>query len=103
METGYVYLWQYRVRSESIAEFERIYGPHGDWVQLFQKYAGYIRTELYRDLQTPGRYLTVDYWQSAEAYRAFRQASTLEFDALDRACEKLTTQEVFLGEFSFIG
>ncbi|MDE3024510.1 MAG: antibiotic biosynthesis monooxygenase [Acidobacteriota bacterium] len=51
--------------------FERAYGPNGDWARFFRSGRGYIGTELLRDVETPGRYLVVDRWESAEAYNAF--------------------------------
>jgi heme-degrading monooxygenase HmoA len=52
-------------------EFERVYGPNGDWSQFFAGARGYIGTELLRDVETPSRYLVIDRWESAEAYNAF--------------------------------
>jgi heme-degrading monooxygenase HmoA len=62
-------VFSYDVREA--AEFERVYGPNGDWSQFFASAHGYIGTELLRDVETPGRYLVVDRWESAEAYNAF--------------------------------
>ncbi|HET7567937.1 MAG TPA: antibiotic biosynthesis monooxygenase [Gaiellaceae bacterium] len=52
-------------------EFERVYGPEGEWAQFFRQGRGYVGTELLRDLEQPGRYLVVDRWESAEAYNEF--------------------------------
>ena len=62
-------VFSYEVRDPE--EFERAYGPSGEWSQFFQGASGYIGTELLRDVELPGRYLVVDRWQSAEAYNAF--------------------------------
>jgi heme-degrading monooxygenase HmoA len=51
--------------------FERAYGADGEWAQFFRQGAGYIGTELLRDVETSGRYLVIDRWESAEAYNAF--------------------------------
>jgi heme-degrading monooxygenase HmoA len=52
-------------------EFEREYGPEGTWAAFFRSGAGYIGTELLRDLEIPHRYLVVDRWESGEAYNEF--------------------------------
>jgi len=52
-------------------EFERAYGPSGEWAEFFRTGRGYIGTELLRDVEIPGRYLVVDRWESAEAYNDF--------------------------------
>jgi heme-degrading monooxygenase HmoA len=62
-------VFSYEVRDPS--EFEHVYGPDGAWAGFFRQGAGYVGTELLRDLETPGRYLVVDRWDSAEAYNAF--------------------------------
>jgi heme-degrading monooxygenase HmoA len=62
-------VFSYEVRDT--AGFERVYGPDGDWAGFFRQGTGYLGTELLRDLETPGRYLVVDRWDSAETYNAF--------------------------------
>ena len=62
-------VFSYEVREP--AEFERAYGPEGEWAQFFRTGRGYIGTELLRDVELPGRYLVVDRWETAAAYNAF--------------------------------
>ena len=62
-------VFSYEVRKT--AEFERVYGPEGEWAQFFRQGRGYVGTELLRDVEAPGRYLVVDRWESADAYNAF--------------------------------
>jgi heme-degrading monooxygenase HmoA len=62
-------VFSYEVRDRD--EFERVYGPDGEWSQFFAGARGYIGTELLRDVETPGRYLVIDRWESADAYNAF--------------------------------
>ena len=83
----------YDVKPESIAVFERIYGAHGDWVQLFRSARGYLGTELFRSVATPGRYVTVDDWESLAAYDMFRARSKAAYTELDARCDDLTQTE----------
>jgi heme-degrading monooxygenase HmoA len=62
-------VFSYEVRD--VSEFERVYGPDGAWAEFFRDGAGYVGTELLRDLEAPGRYLVVDRWTSTDAYNAF--------------------------------
>jgi heme-degrading monooxygenase HmoA len=62
-------IFSYEVRDP--AGFERVYGPDGEWAEFFRRGRGYIGTELLRDVETAGRYLVIDRWESAEAYNAF--------------------------------
>jgi heme-degrading monooxygenase HmoA len=62
-------VFSYEVRDAQA--FEHAYGADGEWAQFFRQGRGYIGTELLRDVETPGRYIVVDRWESAEAYNAF--------------------------------
>ena len=61
------------------AEFERVYGPDGEWAAFFRDGRGYIGTELLRDVEEPERYLVLDRWESADAYNAFLAANQAEY------------------------
>ncbi len=99
MSGAFCYLWSYRVRSDSVAEFESAYGPEGDWVALFRRDPAYICTTLLHDSSDPLRYVTLDFWTSREARNAFRELFRFEFDALDVRCEAFTETEEFIGDF----
>jgi heme-degrading monooxygenase HmoA len=62
-------VFSYEVRDT--AEFERAYGPEGEWAHFFRQGRGYVGTEVLRDVELPGRYLVIDRWESADAYNAF--------------------------------
>jgi heme-degrading monooxygenase HmoA len=62
-------VFSYEVRDT--AQFEAVYGPEGEWAAFFKNARGYVGTELLRDVETPGRYLVIDRWESADAYNAF--------------------------------
>lgn len=93
-------IWEFRVAPTARAEFERRYGRDGDWAALFRRSSEYVGTELWADIEEPGRYLTIDRWTSAEAYRQFRDEHAEEYAALDRACDALTLSELRLGELA---
>lgn len=95
----YLAVWEFQVKAECVAEFERVYGRDGLWAQLFRKSTEYRGTELVRDLERAGRYLTVDRWTSREALREFKRRFAAEYAALDKTCERLTEAEKLLGEF----
>lgn len=99
MSTGYCVLWEFHVPAERRAEFERRYGPDGDWATLFRRGNGFRGLELLRDREDPGRYLTLDRWVSADACREFHERNAGQCAALDRECAQLTAREARLGEF----
>jgi quinol monooxygenase YgiN len=92
-------VWEFQVKSEAVPAFESIYGPDGAWAQLFRQSPDYLGSELIRDLERPGHYLTLDHWTSREALRRLKQDLHAEYTALDKQCESLTDREVFLGNF----
>ena len=80
-------------------EFERVYGPGGDWAQFFRTGAGYVGTELLRDVEAAGRYVVVDRWDSSEAYNAFVEARREEYMRRVDETAYLYEQELRLGTF----
>lgn len=95
----FCYVWEYRVRPEHLDEFERGYGPEGEWVRFFRRNPEYIRTELLRDRDNALRFVTIDYWTSREACLAARERWRDEFDAIDARYDRITESETHLGDF----
>lgn len=93
----YIILWEYQVKLEKHAEFERTYTLTGAWSILFRKAAGYLGTELLHDESQPERYLTIDRWDSKESFEAFQAQFGREYKELDAQCEGLTVNETLLG------
>jgi ribosomal-protein-alanine N-acetyltransferase len=96
----FIVAWAFVVKPEQRRDFERAYGPNGDWVHLFRTGEGYIKTELHRDPQMPGRYITLDFWRTRQQYEAFREQSKLSYQEIDARFERLTDSEQLLGDFS---
>lgn len=95
-------LWEFRVISGKEREFERHYGPEGTWVQLFRKSHAYLGTDLLRDQETEGRYLTIDRWSDTKAYDVFREEFAVEYKRIDAQTESLTQSETKLGIFEAV-
>jgi quinol monooxygenase YgiN len=96
---GYTSLWEFTVPPARQAEFEAHYGPGGAWVSLFRHVAGYLGSELLQDCKDPQRYLTVDRWESIEAWRAFRSRFAADYERLDRELEGIASHESALGDY----
>lgn len=95
-------VWEFHVKSEKAAEFERHYSGSGTWASLFQHGEGYHGTVLVRDSEKPGRYLTFDLWDSLAAFHEFKARFSEEYFAIDRQCEALTEKETCLGTFEVV-
>jgi heme-degrading monooxygenase HmoA len=100
---GYATIWTFTVQADRKAEFEFHYGPEGTWVRLFRRATGYLGSELLHDRADAQRYVTIDRWESREAWQAFRQQFAADYERLDREFEQLTTAESPLGEFTPAG
>jgi heme-degrading monooxygenase HmoA len=96
----FVVVWQFEIAEDKIAGFEAAYGPEGSWAQLFRHSPSYLGTELLRNAYVPGCYLTVDRWKSEDDFRAFRKDHDQEYEALDRACDSLTSRETRVGAYT---
>ena len=86
--------WDFLPAEDRLAEFLAAYGSEGDWVRLFHQGEGYLGTELRPLPGLPGWYRCLDRWRREEDYAAFRRLHAAEYQALDRACERLTRAEV---------
>jgi heme-degrading monooxygenase HmoA len=53
-----------------------------------------------RDAYIPGSYLTIDRWASQEDFRAFRKSHDIDYEALDRSCDALTSRETRIGAYT---
>jgi heme-degrading monooxygenase HmoA len=95
----FVILWEYDVKQGSEEQYERVYGPDGDWAQFFRRDPAYQRTLLLRDPFRDLTYLTCDFWETREAYKAFLLANSDAYLALDKQCEELTLAEREMGAF----
>jgi len=92
-------IWEYEVRDSFIAQFKNAYGPNGDWVKLFQKCPGYLKTELKRDINNLNRFLTIDFWQSYSDFSTIKKIIAAEYEALDKHCCNYTLSEIHIGVF----
>jgi heme-degrading monooxygenase HmoA len=98
----FVRIWQFRVPTEKAAEFRPVCGPAGEWVRLFQRETAFLGTELLHSTTHPNIFLTIDRWESAEAWAAFLRAWGDEYAVLDRRCQELTVAEGEIGTFGAV-
>ena len=85
-----------------VEQFERVYGPEGEWARFFRSGRGYIGTELLRDVEIPARYLVVDRWQSRDAYNDFVAANRDEYMRRVDDTAFLHQQELRFGTFQSV-
>ncbi len=92
-------VWQFRPAPGREAEFVETNGAEGAWASLFRRAEGYRGTTLAQDISDPGRFFTLDSWDSEAAFEAFKREYAVEYSALDKRCEALCAQETFVGRF----
>ena len=95
----HIIIWEYQVKPDKQAEFERIYSPKGAWAELFNEGAGYLGTELIHSTEHPTHYLTIDRWDSVEAYESFLSQRKDAYEKLDARCETFTEHENCVGRY----
>ena len=99
----FVALWEFEVKPGCEKRFENAYGPTGDWAKLFRRDANYRETRLLRDAFRPTIYLTLDFWNSREAYEKFMAAHKNKYKMLDAAGAELTSKERRIGWYELAG
>ena len=92
-------LFEYRARPGSEEEFERLYGPGGEWARFFAPADGYLGTELHRNLADPTRYFLIDRWRSNGDFERFASRHAAEYAERSRQAEALYDEEARLGRF----
>ena len=88
-----VRVWEYEVVPGREAEFEQLYGSAGAWAQLFARSTGHVSTELYRGVEQPARYLTVDRFSDTDSWQRFLSEHGGDYAELDARCALLATSE----------
>ena len=94
--------WQYTVKPEHTDEFRAVYGPEGDWATLFASDPAYHGTTLLQQCGEPRICLTIDRWESEQAFMRFKQACADAYARIDASCEAFTESETYLGSYEGI-
>lgn len=100
LKMAHILIWEFHAPAMRIAEFEEAYGVDGPWAALFRRAPGFLGTQLLRCTDQPGRYLTIDRWESEAAFDAFTRDFGAEYQALDKALEGLAAVENRIGAFA---
>lgn len=91
--------FRYRVHPAQVRAFEHAYGATGPWSKLFATSPLYVRTRLFRHRTDPATYLTVDMWNSKDAWDHFRANNSEAYARLDRQLHMLYLEELLLGYY----
>ncbi len=91
-----VSVFAYDVDPTGRADFERVYGPDGEWARYFAGAQGYLGTELLLG----DEYLVIDRWSSEDAYDSFLAADAEEYARRNREASRLYRAERVIGRFA---
>lgn len=95
-------IWEFRVKPQQVAEFERDYSGRGAWSTLFGNSPAYHGTRLVRDREDRLRFLTIDTWGDFDSYENFRTENADRYRELDKGFERFTDSERFVGIFEVL-
>jgi heme-degrading monooxygenase HmoA len=98
----YHIIWKFTLADGCDKDFEKAYGPQGEWAAFFKDAEGYRGTELLRDIQDSGQYITIDRWVSREAYDQFRKERLNEYKDMDERMKHLIEFESHVGSYTNI-
>ncbi len=96
----FVVIWKFVPKIGLEKEFEKIYGPHGLWTELFAQVNDYLGTSLLKEVDSDNVYLAVDKWKSKDAYDSFKLRFFEEYHTIDQRCKDITDIEQIIGEFN---
>lgn len=89
----YRVIWEYKVKPKAISKFEVMYGSKGEWVKFFKASKAYQGSELLLDDESELIYITMDFWESEEAYNDFLKANKEKFEILNQKGKAFTKSE----------
>jgi len=95
----FVALWEFEVKPGCEEKFEKVYGAQGAWARLFGQDAAHRGTRLVKDVERKRVYLTLDFWETREAYERFKKENAAEYERIDREYEAMAVSEHRLGEY----
>ena len=98
----YSVIWQYQVKVGAEENFKALYNSNGEWVQWFKESPHFIRTDLMRSSESSDVFVTVDWWESKEAYEKFYNSNPKRREAIDSKGENYTLQEKRIGSYEVI-
>jgi heme-degrading monooxygenase HmoA len=95
----HVRVWQFQPAPGREEEFAAAYSEGGVWAQLFRQAEGFVGTQLLAPTEPGGPWLTLDRWQSRDAFERFQDDFGEAYRGLDAELEPLTAGELFIGAF----
>jgi len=95
----FVALWEFEVKPGDEEKFGKVYGAYGAWARLFGRDVAYRGTRLVKDVERERVYLTLDFWETREAYEKFKKENAAEYERIDRECEGMTAREKKVADF----
>ena len=96
---SHVRVWSFQPATDREHEFAAAYAGDGVWARLFRQAEGFVGTRLLAPEEAGGRWLTLDEWQSRDAFDRFQLAHGDAYRSLDDELSGLTTDERFIGAF----
>ncbi|MBY4637984.1 antibiotic biosynthesis monooxygenase [Sphingopyxis sp. XHP0097] len=99
---SYSIIWQFTVAPDNCEAFEAGYRPDGPWAALFAQAEGFIETQLLKDAEQPGVYLTIDRWASPQAFDRFKSEHAIPYAALDASFDGLAATERRIGAYHHV-
>ena len=87
------------VKEHARGQFELAYGPGGAWSNLMARCPGFHGTTVLRDAVNPGRYLTIDIWDTLADRDRMLEERVAEHASLDATIAGWTESSTEVGVF----
>ena len=76
-------MWQFDVKNGREDEFEKLYGPDGDWAALNRQTRSYLGSSFLHDQNRSSRYLLIEYWSEMVVYEQHRASRSATIEAIE--------------------
>jgi hypothetical protein len=93
-------VWQFDIRPETAADFERLYGADGEWTKLSRRSRSFLGSSFLRDIGSDSRYLLVEYWGEMVVYEKHLADFSDELHLLEKERERLVERIETVGVFT---
>ena len=93
-------VWQFDIKPEMTAEFERLYGADGDWTKLSRRSRSFLGCSFLRNIGVDSRYLLVEYWGEMVVYEKHQADFSDEIESLERERERIVERMETVGVFT---
>jgi heme-degrading monooxygenase HmoA len=95
-------IWEFTVKDKTYGQFELVFGPGGEWGNLFKACGGFRGATILRDMKKQERYLLVEVWDSEDQRNASLEENETQYDTLKATLSQFSESMTEIGLFQVL-